>query len=150
MADYYWEDITTSDELPSNALYAGYEADGSKMYVGRAYHEGDWIPAKVIPDKNIASVCYGGAEHLKDEYQILLASGSLDALQWMPSSNGDIPNKAVPGGQTSDGETLYVGRVQQSGSVTIGKVQPSHGICYIPFDGLEIGHKEYDVLITYP
>ena len=29
----------------------GIDADGSVIYVGRAFHNGDMIPAKVIPDK---------------------------------------------------------------------------------------------------
>lgn len=29
----------------------GIDSDGSVIYVGRAFHEGDMIPAKVIPDK---------------------------------------------------------------------------------------------------
>jgi len=29
----------------------GIDADGSVIYVGRAFHAGDMIPAKVIPDK---------------------------------------------------------------------------------------------------
>lgn len=29
------------------------------------------VPAKVIPDKNIAYVCYGGEEVPKEEYEVL-------------------------------------------------------------------------------
>lgn len=45
----------------------------------------------------------------------------------------NIPPQAIPAGQTSGGETLFVGRVNHDGAVTIGKVQPSHGVCYCPY-----------------
>lgn len=56
--------------VPSTALYGGVDIDGSQIFVGRAYHEGDWIPAKVIPAKNVAYVCFNGEEHAKDHFQV--------------------------------------------------------------------------------
>lgn len=44
--------------------------DGSTIYVGRAFHEGDMIPAKVIPEKNVAYVAWGGQEHPKHSYEV--------------------------------------------------------------------------------
>lgn len=51
----------------------------------------------------------------------------------MDASGGDIPEYAVPGGEEESGETLYIGRVIHNGSVTVGKVHPSHGSCYISY-----------------
>ncbi len=59
-------------------------------------------------------------------------------LSWVDASGGDIPNHAVPGGHEVDGETLYIGRVLHNGSVTVGKVHPSHGSCYIPYGKLAL------------
>lgn len=56
--------------VPTTALLAGHDIDGTRIYVGRAFHEGDWLPAKVIPEKQVAYVSYGGAEHPKDHYQV--------------------------------------------------------------------------------
>lgn len=53
-----------------NAVLAGHDIDGSAIYVGRALHEGDMIPAKVMPSKQIAYVPYGGAEIPKHDYQV--------------------------------------------------------------------------------
>lgn len=39
--------------VPPNAVIAGHDIDGVAIYVGRAYHEGDLIPAKVIPSKHV-------------------------------------------------------------------------------------------------
>lgn len=48
----------------------GRDCDGSTIYVGRAFHDGDMLPAKVIPDKGVAYVCHGGEEHPKDEFEV--------------------------------------------------------------------------------
>ncbi|KAF7282147.1 hypothetical protein GWI33_003113 [Rhynchophorus ferrugineus] len=69
MAAYYWVDSHSSYGVPSTALRGGHDIDGAEIFVGRAFHEGDWLPAKVIPDKRIAYVAYGGSEHMKHDYQ---------------------------------------------------------------------------------
>ncbi|XP_050311628.1 uncharacterized protein LOC126747168 [Anthonomus grandis grandis] len=140
---YYWVDTFARGGVPSTALQGGHDIDGSPIFVGRAYHEGDWIPAKVIPDKQVAYVAYGGAEHAKGQYQVLCEQ----RFDWVPTSGGHVPPGAVEGGKTSDGETLYVGRVHHDGACTVGKVHPSHGVCYIPFDGREVGHDSYEILV---
>lgn len=38
--------------------------------MGRAYHEGDQIPAKVIPSRRVAYVAYGGEEVAKHDYEV--------------------------------------------------------------------------------
>jgi Protein of unknown function (DUF3421) len=54
----------------------------------------------------------------------------------------------LAGGKSEGGEDLYVGRVKHDGAVTVGKVQPSHNTCYIPFYGKELGFTEYEVLVV--
>jgi Protein of unknown function (DUF3421) len=49
-----WIPTTSHAPLPPNAIFAGNDSDGSPMYVGKAWHMGDQLPAKVIPSKNIA------------------------------------------------------------------------------------------------
>lgn len=43
-------------------------------------------------------------------------------FQWVPAYGGQVPPNAVCGGQTSDGERLYIGRAYHEGSSTVGKV----------------------------
>jgi len=140
---YYWVDTFSHGGVPSTAIHGGHDIDGTQIFVGRAFHEGDWLPAKVIPSKSVAYVAYGGGEHAKDQYQVLCEQ----RFDWEPSSGGHVPPGAVEGGRTSDGEALYVGRVHHDGALTVGKVHPSHGMCYIPFDGREIGHPSYEILV---
>lgn len=43
---------------------------------------------------------------------------------------------------------LNIGRVYHEGSLTVGKVQISHGALYIPFNGSEVSiHSEIEVLV---
>lgn len=67
---------------------------------------------------------------------------------WVPTSGENIPPNAVPGGQTEEGETLFVGRVNHEGTVTIGKVQPSHKCLYIPFAGQEVPFPDFEILVS--
>lgn len=65
-----WVPMTAYSAVPMDAVVAGHDLDGSAIYVGRAYHEGDLIPAKVIPSKQVAYVPHGGQEVPKNEYQV--------------------------------------------------------------------------------
>lgn len=38
--------------------------------MGRAKHNGHWIPAKVVHSRGVAYVPYGGKEHVKDAFQV--------------------------------------------------------------------------------
>ena len=142
---YRWVSTSTRDALPSTALCGGVDADGSKIYVARAYHGGDILPAKYVPHRHEAYVAFGGAEHHVENFEILCHK----EIHWHHSQNGEVPSDAVPSGTTSDGETLYTGRAEHNGTLTIGKVHPSHGVCYIPFDGVEHAHKQYEVLVFH-
>lgn len=53
-----------------DAVVAGQDIDGTTIYVGRAFHEGDMIPAKVIPSKQVAYIPYNGSEIAKYDYQV--------------------------------------------------------------------------------
>ncbi|XP_043265722.1 uncharacterized protein LOC122405220 [Colletes gigas] len=143
MPAYRWIHRSAEQSLPRNAVVGGRDADGTTIFVGRAFHEGDMLPAKVIPDKSVAYVCHNGEEHAKYDFEVLC----LGEFAWEFSSNGEVPSEAVVAGQTSDGESLYIGRVLHNGSQTVGKVQPSHGCLYIPFDGEELSFKDYEVLV---
>uniref|UniRef100_A0A182M6C9 Uncharacterized protein n=1 Tax=Anopheles culicifacies TaxID=139723 RepID=A0A182M6C9_9DIPT len=121
---------------------AGVDCKGEVIYVGRASHNGDLLPAKVIPDKRTAYVCYGGKEIRKQEIEVLC----FITFEWEYGSNGSVPDSALQIGQTAHGEPLYMGRARYRGSQTPGKVHPSHHCCYLPFGGEEVSVKEYEVL----
>lgn len=79
--------------LSFTAIIAGNDVDGAPIYVGKAFHEGDLIPAKVIPSKNVAYVSYNGMEVQKHQFEVL-CNGN---VSWVPSGHGQIPHNAVVG-----------------------------------------------------
>lgn len=127
-----------------HAVRAGRDADGSVFYVGRAFHEGEMLPAKVCPHLNVAIVSYGGEEVTVTDYEILRTG----EFVWEFATNGHIPEGAVEGGRTADDEKLYYGRAIYQGTQTPGKVHPSHGVLYIAFNGEEVAIPEYEVLVV--
>ena len=137
-----WISSSGSNIIPGTVL-AGHDADGSEIFVGRAYHEGDLMPCKVVPNKGCAYVAYGGLEHTKYDFELLAGYG----YGWVPDSNGCVPPGAVICGHTSGGEPLYIGRGHWCGSLTPGKIHPSHGCLYIPFGGQEVRIHDYEVLV---
>lgn len=50
----------------------GTDVDGDEIYAGRAPHEGDILPAKVIPNKNACYVSWGGEEIVKDQFEVTI------------------------------------------------------------------------------
>uniref|UniRef100_A0A034VRD5 Natterin-2 n=1 Tax=Bactrocera dorsalis TaxID=27457 RepID=A0A034VRD5_BACDO len=135
---------SSNDELvPSGAFVGGRDCDGTPIYVGRSVHSEDHLPAKVIPSKGCAYVSWHGKEIKKREYEVLVGDG----YEWVTSYGGSVPRNAVSGGITRHGERLYIGRVAYRNSLTIGKIHPSHGCLYIPFDGKELRFHSYEVLI---
>ncbi|KAL1129555.1 hypothetical protein AAG570_012500 [Ranatra chinensis] len=64
---------------------------------------------------------------------------------WVPTTGSSIPPNALPGG--FDNEQILIGRATHKGSVTPGKVIPSHGVCYVSWGGSEHGISEYEVYI---
>lgn len=130
-------------ELPANAVVAGHDADGSPIYVGRAFYEGDNIPVKICPAHQAAYLAYGGREVPVTNYEVLIGLG----FTWVSSGGGQVPGSAVATGTQSDGEPLYVGRAHFQGSLTPGKVQASHSCLYLPFGGVEHSVADYEVLV---
>ncbi|KAL1397775.1 hypothetical protein pipiens_009493 [Culex pipiens pipiens] len=139
---YKWTPANVCGPFPKNMVEGGQDSDCSTIFVGRASYNGDLLPAKVIPEKNAAYVAHGGDEVLVRCFEVLCRK----ELIWERSCGGCIPQGAVAGGKTSDGEPLYVGRGCHDGALTVGKVHRSHGCLYIPYGGAEVSLKSYEVL----
>merc|ERR1711872_564358 len=114
---------TGGDDIPELAVRAGTSSDGGPLYVGRAEHEGGLFPGK-----------------------ILVAPRNCD-LTWVDASNGHIPTGAIQGGFNEENDPIYIGRAHHEDSYAVGKINPEHGCCYIPFGGEEHAHTEYQVLV---
>ncbi|XP_068899628.1 uncharacterized protein [Tenebrio molitor] len=129
-------------EVPPRA-YAGGEDNGEPVYVARANFNGGLIPGKLVASHGTCYVAWGGQENAVPEYEILCDFPGT----WVACSGPNVPPNAVAAGQSEEGEPLYVGRVVHDGSLTVGKVQPSHGVLYIPYGGNELGFQDYEILV---
>ncbi|CAG4945128.1 uncharacterized protein LOC123694860 [Colias croceus] len=144
-----WIPATTSSahSFSDRAVVAGYEGyDQSPLWVIRAKLEGDLIPGKLAIKHNAAYVPWDGRENAVPNFEILCAPA--ERLRWIENRDGVIPPNAIPGGHTASGEPLYIGRAREQGSLTPGKVHPSHKTMYLSFGGKEIGHKVYEILCS--
>ncbi|KAJ6220619.1 hypothetical protein RDWZM_006431 [Blomia tropicalis] len=130
--------------IPHHAVLAGYDKDGSPLYVGRAHHRGDVIPGKISPSHRVLYIPYGGKEHHVSHYEVLKNSAK---YHWMRSRNGQREPGSLKGGKQSDGTKLYIGRTTMGGVTVIGKVHPGHGCLYVPYNGDEHKVYEYEILV---
>lgn len=130
--------------VPEGALVGG-EDNGNPLYVARAVHEDATIPGKLLADHGVAYIPWGGEEHGKENYEVLVIAE--DAVSWVDATGDSIPENAIQGGVTEDGEALYIGRATHEGAVTVGKVHPSHASLYISYGGAEIGYPDYQILV---
>lgn len=127
------------------AVVGGYEGhDGSPLWVIRARFEGDLIPGKLAVKHRAAYVPWGGNENSVKAIEICCARP--ERIRWQETGDGNIPQNAIVAGNTANGEPLYVGRAREQGSLTPGKVHPSHKVLYISFAGKEVPHKVYEIL----
>ncbi|KAI5644514.1 hypothetical protein NE865_03403 [Phthorimaea operculella] len=107
--------------LTDKAVVAGYEGhDGSPLWVIRSRYQGDLIPGKLAVKHHAAYVPWGGDENSVQSFEVCCARP--ESIRWVECRDGAVPPKAVPAGHTSEGETLYVGRAKQGGSLTPGKI----------------------------
>ncbi|XP_050422531.1 C3 and PZP-like alpha-2-macroglobulin domain-containing protein 8 isoform X4 [Adelges cooleyi] len=134
----------SNGQIPPNALPGGFDTNKEQLYIARAEHNGALIPGKLVPSHGVTYVAWGGVENPKENYEVLCNCNGT----WVKANNGEIPVGALSSGHTEEGEPLFVGRGEHDGTVTVGKVQPSHNVCYIPYGGAEVPLSEYEVLIA--
>lgn len=132
--------IWASDgEVPPNAVKTG-----EGCYLGRAFHVGSVTPGRVDPEKKACCIPWGGDEHLKKVYEVLCTEGEF--VRVTPDSTEGLL-RATTAGISEQGEPLFIGRVWCDGGWVSGKVQRSHGVCYIGYRGKEMAYPEYEVFV---
>ncbi|CAH3984028.1 uncharacterized protein LOC123714219 [Pieris brassicae] len=137
----------TAHSLSNKVVVAGYEGhDHSPLWVIRARIQGDLVPGKLAIKHGAAYVPWNGQENPVQNFEVCCAPA--DKVRWIECRDGIVPPNAIASGNTAAGEPLYVGRAREQGSLTPGKVHPSHKVLYISFGGKEIGHKVYEILCT--
>jgi Protein of unknown function (DUF3421) len=97
----------------------------------------DQIPGCVVPADSLASIAYNGwTRKIINRYYVLC--GDEFEYLWIPTSGAnEIPKDAVQGGQTKDGEPVYIGRVQRNRVHFIGRVYITDYIIKLYFRYIE-------------
>ena len=60
-----------------------------EKYIARSYHEGSLVPCKFVPHHGVAYLAWGGKEHAKTQYEVLVQDGP-DNLVSVPASGGEL------------------------------------------------------------
>lgn len=134
--------------MPSRAIKGSENKDGTVVYVGRALFNGDWLPAKIIPHHSSAFISWNGTEIALKGCEAMVRCAGSKHMKWQRAEGMNIPSSAIAIGRTAQGENLYAGRVYYKGSLEVGKIHPSHGICYVPFARKELAFRKYQVLVN--
>jgi hypothetical protein len=74
--------------VPEGATVCGHDKDGTNLYVGRAFHQGDMLPAKIAPSHGCAYVSYNGVEYGVKQYEVRF---HITLKDWRYSASGRIP-----------------------------------------------------------
>lgn len=154
-----WTPTTSRAPLPRNAILGGRDTDGAQIYVGRASHEGDMIPCKVIPSKQVAYVSHNGFEIAKHNFDILIGND----VKWKKEKTERFPRERIlavvrravklytsDGGNIAEAQQLerFISRMVASTSATVVKKLPWEIMKY----SLETDGRTFmaDMKITQP
>lgn len=136
-----------AEKMPMRSVLAGIDSDGGNVYVGRAKHDGAFLPGKLVSTHKACYLACGGEEHAEYDYQVLVRNKNCEFV-WVKASNGEIPNGAMQGGISKDKEPLFIGRGYVEGFTSVGAVYPSRGICAFPYGGNQVEMRDYEVLVV--
>jgi hypothetical protein len=131
----------SNGQIPSNAVLGGFH--NGDLYIARARHMRSLTPGHVKANSNCV-ISWGGQAHCKDNYEVLCGGNG----RFLQCDDGDIPDNAYEAGTSEDGESMFIGRVNHQGSLLLGKVQPSHDVLYVPFQGYEQSFHSYEVFVV--
>ena len=136
-----WVSVSKNN-IPKECEPAGYESDGSPLYIARARYENGIHIGKARKEFEGALIPFGGREIKVSFYDVYMGS-----QKWVSAKNGEIPIGALVAGKEADGNPLYVAKADFGGGTHIGKVSPRFGAALIPYDGKENSVQQYEVLV---
>lgn len=128
-------------------MKAGRE-DGHKLFIGRAAHCGSLTPGKISEGSffHSCSIPWGTVANEKADFEILICGSD---TSWVAAKDGEVPSNAFAAGHSEQGETLFIGRVKNlEGDIIVGKIQPSHRVCYVAQQRQEMNFREYEVYVV--
>lgn len=148
--------------IPKNALIAGTETNGTVQSPICRYHYGtQLIPGKVQTDYKGGSVCFGSVDGTYittgttyyDTDVLISDVDSTQYFEWVPTTNGVIPELAFQGGSDTAGKAVFVcrGNTDSAGkpypaTAAYPNGEPSPG--YAKADGKGCTWQYYDLITS--
>ena len=118
---------------PTNAFSTGAQDGGKRLFVARALHKGSLVPGKLHQGHTVCYVSWGGEEHGKNQYEVLLHQSG---LTWVKVNGGQIPPSALEIGN-ENGVKLYSVKGKVQGVDALGKYHSKYKCGYFPYGGKE-------------
>lgn len=143
MPGYHWIPSTIHHDLPTKAVVAGQNADGSTNYVAITTYFRDQLVVNLVHSKRLASLSLRGWEINVQSFQVLVGDG----FTWHSMCDDRLPDAAVSCGYLADMEKCYIGRAMHEGCMLAGKILMSHRCLYVPFGGDEHRKETFEVLL---
>ncbi|CAG9800939.1 unnamed protein product [Chironomus riparius] len=137
-----WTPTANAKDAVNHALFAGYQSDGKSVYVGKVQdEEGNFIPAKIVPEENKIFFEQGGEEKDSERMEYLFHN---EGYEWLKSSNG----RAVPDAVLLSNN--YIGRAEIDGTTVVGRVDLESKQLIASYYGKILNLSDYDVLVFKP
>lgn len=123
--------------IPSGAIVAGRDGNGTRLVLCRGSYNGGVHPGKVVGTS--CNIGWGGREISLSEFSVAVGK-----VSWAKGSNGSVPAGALIGG-AEPGRDLPVCRAAYDNGMHPGKVVVDN--CNFGWGGYEILAKSYDVAV---
>lgn len=152
----------TVAEFQEFACSMGTDETGLTVYVARAFHNNDILPAYFVPEnKRVLTIYENKVSIFTEDIEILDIHNDKDqaAYEWIACEDGAVPDNAVVTGDTSTGDKLYTVRAEHHNKMVYGKLdatkKEAQVICPFEQSPGNISYKvenkkKYEVLTRKP
>lgn len=149
-----WIPLDLKDSQPSSfelecAVQCGTDHNGYNTYVARVSLYDDLLPANYVPELKAVYTPWNCSAH-KINTKVELLTLTDCEVTWVTEENGYVLENALKTGYSETGEQLYTGRAVYNGRTLLGKIHPSHGVIYMPFERKEVNSRTYEILVVTP
>ncbi|KAH8379100.1 hypothetical protein KR009_003092, partial [Drosophila setifemur] len=146
--EHNWVAGNISFTFPRDAIEAGYDPTGLRIYVGRVMFFGTVVPARVVADTGIAYYNNDQESSYAKYYEILVSKSGMNYV-WMRSFDGLHEQGAVAVGTSKSNELVYICRSNANGGLLLGSLFPRQKLCFIQHDSLpQLKFEKYEVLVA--
>ncbi|KAM7344215.1 uncharacterized protein ACRADG_011035 [Cochliomyia hominivorax] len=147
----YVDGSVTEEELSQFAFILGVDEESDPVFAARVYLEDDLLPAYYVPKRKGVYAAWNCESHfLTEGIELLHINNDNSEYKWVAAESGEVPPNALATGYTENGETLYTARCIYNDRMRYGKLHPSHGVAYVPFEQKEVNNRNYEILVRIP